>query len=258
MASHVQMAACLAQWAVPRMIRESVRWSEWEELPFVPPPHPHHRKSNKTVQSFCCQAQELPSPPSVSSIADWHSRRRDAALPPVSLLHKLTVTVSLSSGRLILLSRCLFQRCPSGWQLAQRDNKLSLSWRLHHQMCPCHPGGSGRMAWWALWFVTCCGLNERNELVKEMSTSWMRSVGCTFRLSRKLHLTTYRREHWEARLGATTEWMALCQLLCHQAHSLLVSLICPSPFSLSPSLTHPPPLVCSLHKLRTPSPFFLL
>lgn len=65
MASHVQMAACLAQWAAPRMIRESVRWSEWEELPFVPPPHPHQRQSNKIVQSFCCHGQELPSPPVV-------------------------------------------------------------------------------------------------------------------------------------------------------------------------------------------------
>lgn len=32
-------------------------------------------------------------------------------------------------------------------------------------------------------------------------------------LSPKLDLTTYPRERTEVRLGATTEWMALCQLL---------------------------------------------
>lgn len=43
--------------------------------------------------------------------------------------------------------------------------------------------------------------------------------------------------------------------LCHQAHSLLVSLICPSPFSLSPSLTHPPPFpsFSSTHPVHPPS-----
>lgn len=256
MASHVQMAACLAQWAVPRMIRESVRWSEWEELPFVPPPHPHHRKSNKIVQSFCCHGQELPSSPSPTGIP--------AVVMLLCLLsHFFTSWPSLFRGVLGAAYFCHVAHSsawrPSGWQLTQRDNKLFLSRRLHQQMCPCHRGGSGRMAWRALWFLTCCGLNkERNESVNEISKSWMRPVGCTFPLSRKLQLTTYRREHWEARLGATTEWMALCQLPCHQAHSLLVSLICPSPFSLSPSLTHPPPLLCSFHKLRTPSPFFLL
>lgn len=114
MASHVQMAACLAQWAVPRMIRESARWSEWEELPFVPPPHPHHRKSNKIVQSFCCHGQELPSPPFLSSIAA-------VAMLLCLLSHFFTSWPSLFRrvlGRRILLSRCPFRRVASIWSAA--------------------------------------------------------------------------------------------------------------------------------------------
>lgn len=239
MVSHVQMAACLAQRAVPQMIRESVRWSEWEELPFVPPPHPHHPKSNKVVQSFCSAKNFhllLSSPPS---------------LPPWRCF-----TSFLTSSQVDSWSSVMLLIPPSSAHLAG-SLQLFRSQRLHLQMCPRCLRGSGMMAWWAHWFLTCCSLNkERNESVKEIVKSWMRPVGRTFPLSRKLHLTTYRREHWGARLGATPEWMALCQLPCHQAHSLLVSLICPSPFSLSPSLTHPPPLLCSFHKLRTPSPFF--
>lgn len=237
--SHVQMAACLAQWAVPQMIRESVRWSEWEELPFVPPPHPHHPKSNKVVQSFCSAKNFhllLSSPPSLPSWRCFAS--------------------FLTSSQVDCWSSVMLPIPPSSAHLAGRS-QLFRSQRLHLQMCPCRLRGSGMMASWAHWFLTCCSLNkERNESVIEIVKSWMRPVGRTFPLSRKLHLTTYRREHWGARLGATPEWMALCQLPCHQAHSLLVSLICPSPFSLSPSLTHPPPLLCSFHKLRTPSPFF--
>lgn len=34
------LAGCLAQRAVPQMVSERARRSEWVELPFVPPPHP--------------------------------------------------------------------------------------------------------------------------------------------------------------------------------------------------------------------------
>lgn len=42
MASSAQMAGCLAQSALPQMVRERTRQSEWEELPFVALPHAHY------------------------------------------------------------------------------------------------------------------------------------------------------------------------------------------------------------------------
>lgn len=130
MVSHVQMAACLAQRAVPRMMRESVGWSGWEELPFVPPPpHPRHHKNNKIVQSFCCCGLEFPSPPFSPCVADWDSR------PHYFPSH---FSRSRQFGWVVeCWVPCASVTVPTGfwypldWQLPQLDYKWFSSWCLH-------------------------------------------------------------------------------------------------------------------------------
>lgn len=57
------LAGCLAQRAVPQMVRERARRSEWEELPFVPPPHPLViARTTKQPQVSVVFVLEFPSP----------------------------------------------------------------------------------------------------------------------------------------------------------------------------------------------------